>query len=310
LQGAKEERVDPAAAVIADGPVTPQPAESGIAAAVPAVIAAVSFACVSVFGKMSFAHGADVPTFLAFRGLLGMAVIGAWLYGSPVPRRFLPREKAIALVLGLLFAGNVFSIFKAIERIPVPIAELTYFVYPLLTGLLGALTGLERMSARGVIAAVVAFGGLALMIGSHSVELSALGLAFAVAAALFRSAMLLLTRAALPDANPRIISWYTIVSSTVVFAGLCLATSTWNLPHGAVGWGAFLWASLAAAIALLALFISAGRIGPFRTALVMNAEPLAAILLSAAVLGETINAVQWLGAAIMLGALVWFQLKR
>jgi drug/metabolite transporter (DMT)-like permease len=122
--------------------------------------------------------------------------------------------------------------------------------------------------------------------------------------------MLLLTRAALPTADPRDVSWYTMVGSSAVFAALLAAQGEIHLPAAAAGWGALVWASVAAAIALIAMFASARRIGPFRTALIMNAEPIAVIVLSWLVLDETLNPVQWLGAAIMIASLVWFQLRR
>jgi probable blue pigment (indigoidine) exporter len=67
---------------------------------------------------------------------------------------------------------------------------------------------------------------------------------------------------------------------------------------------------VATTVAILAVFISAGRVGPFRTALVMNLEPLLAAIGSALLLGDVIAPVQALGGAIMLAALVAFQLRR
>ena len=291
-------------------PVNDRSAEGALAAAVPAIVAAVSFACVSVFGKASFVHGADVPTFLAFRGALGVAIFWVWLKRVAPKSLFAPRERGIALVLGVLYAANVYSLFKAIEIVPVPIASLTYFIYPLLTGIVGGLTGLDRLGMRGVIAAAVAFVGLALMIGAHAGELSPAGVALAATAGAFRAAMLLTTRAALPTADPRITTWFTMLGSAIIFAVACAATGRWTAPAGAVGWASFLGASAAASLALLAMFVSTGRIGPFRTALIMNIEPLAAIALAYFVLGEAMNATQWTGAGIMLGALFWFQLRR
>jgi drug/metabolite transporter (DMT)-like permease len=279
-------------------------------AAAPALIAACSFACVSVFGKVSFLHGADIATFLCARGLIGTAAMAIWLKGVPRPRIPTARERTVGLVLGLLFAANVYTLFRAIALIPVGIVELTYFLYPLLTGVVGAATGLDRIGVRGVIASMVALGGLALMVWGDAHGLAWAGLAFAAAAAVFRSAMLLVTRAALPAADPRDTSWYTMVGSTAIFAALLALQGEVQLPVSPVGWAALTWASLAAAIALIAMFASARRIGPFRTALLMNAEPLAAIVLSWLVLDETLTGLQWAGAAVMIGSLVWFQLGR
>jgi drug/metabolite transporter (DMT)-like permease len=101
-----------------------------------------------------------------------------------------------------------------------------------------------------------------------------------------------------------------MLGSTAVFFALLAAQGGVQFPTGTAGWGALGWASVAAAVALIAMFVSARRIGPFRTALIMNAEPVAAIMLSAVVLGEVLTAAQWVGAGIMITALFWFQFRR
>jgi len=66
--------------------------------------------------------------------------------------------------------------------------------------------------------------------------------------------------------------------------------------------------SLATTAGILFIFVSTLRIGPFRTALIMNLEPLIAMVLSVLMLGEVITPLQGLGSAIMLASLVAFQL--
>src|SRR5262249_991650 len=147
----------------------------------PALLGASSFACADVSSKVVLIDGADVLTMSVVRAVLGVAMLFAWLRLPPPPpafppppqsispslappaAAFAPRAKWISLGLGLLFAGNVFLLFKAIETVEVPIAILTYFVYPLLTGLAAAASGLEKVTWRGAAAAVAAFLGLALM---------------------------------------------------------------------------------------------------------------------------------------------------
>src|SRR6516165_1816255 len=112
----------------------------------------------------------------AVRAVLGLAILLGWMLLVPSRAAFGRRETWIALGLGVLFAGNVFLVFKAIETVEVPIAILTYFVYPLLTGLAAAASGLERVTWRGAAAAIAAFLGLALMIGAHPTTLAATGI--------------------------------------------------------------------------------------------------------------------------------------
>ena len=134
----------------------------------PAVLGASAFGCANVLSKVVFADGGDVLTLLSCRSVVGLAVIAAWLWTRErAGARFAPRERWIALGLGVLFAFTVYALLKAIDLMDVPTANLAYFVYPLITGLVAALTGLEPLGWRGAAAAVVAFGGLALTIGAH-----------------------------------------------------------------------------------------------------------------------------------------------
>ncbi len=276
----------------------------------PGIIAALAFGSSNVFGKIAFSSGADVLTLITFRGFVGIAFVWGWLHFSPAARAHAPRERTVAYGLGVLFAANVYCVFKAIEAIPVPIAVLAYFVYPILTGIGGAVTGLDKLTWRGALAALVAFGGLALMIGAHHGDLAFAGLAYAFAGACCRTVMLLVTRHSLSGADSRLTSGYSMLSSTAVLALACLATLTWNLPQTGAGWAGFLGASVATTVAILALFASTARIGPFRTALTMNLEPVVSTVLSMLLLGESMGPLQALGAAIMIAALCAFQLKR
>ncbi len=283
---------------------------SGPAQIGPAVLGASSFACADVLSKVVLIDGADVLTMSAVRAVLGVAMLFAWLKLVPPPAAFTLRATWVSLGLGVLFAGNVFLLFKAIETVEVPIAILTYFVYPLLTGLAAAASRLEQITWRGAAAAVAAFLGLALMIGAHPTALAAGGILAALGAALCRVVILLVTRALLSGADPLRITWYSLVSSTVVFVIAALAAWNWQPPLTTSGWLALVVLSAAVTTGLLGVFASTVRIGPFRTALFMNLEPLLTAIGSALFLAEVLTPLQALGGGIMLAALVMFQLRR
>ena len=275
----------------------------------PAVLGATSFACADVLVKVVLIAGAGVLTMSAIRAVVGVAMLFVWLQLVPAAA-FTRRATWISLGLGVLFAGNVFLLFLAIEAVDVPIAILTYFVYPLLTGLAAAATRLEKISWRGAAAAVIAFLGLALMIGAHPTSLAAAGILAALGAALCRVVILLVTRAFLSGADPLRITWYSLLSSTAVFLLTALAAGNWQPPATAIGWLALIVLSAAITAGLLGVFASTVRIGPFRTALFMNLEPPLTAIGSALFLGEILTPLQVLGGGIMLGALVMFQLRR
>ena len=281
---------------------TPSPAASGrLADLTPGIVAAVAFALSDVFAKVTFAAGMDPLSLSTFRSAFSVVCMMGWFWIQPPATPHTPRQRNISLAIGVLFAGIVFGLFKAIELATVPVAILTYFIYPLLTGIIGAWVGIDKLSWRGAVAAVIAFFGLALIVGANPGEIALAGIGFAVGGACLRTAVLLITRSALQGADARLITWYALLSSTAIFLVWSLATWNWHPPQTAYGWFALMVVSVAVTIAVLTLFMSTQRIGPFRSALIMNLEPL---------LGEVFTPLQALGGAIMLGALVTFQLRR
>lgn len=276
----------------------------------PGVIAASSFGLSNVLSKIVLNSGADVLTLSLFRGIVGIVLLAAWLRIGPRPTPHTPRARWVSLGLGVIFAGVVFCLFAAIARVPVPIAVLSYYVYPLVTGLVGVLFGLERISWRGGLAALAAFAGLALMIRANPQDIAMAGVAFALGATACRVAIMLITRATLQQADPQLTTWYTMLGSTAVLGLAALATWNWHGPQTAGGWAAILAVGVGTTLSVLFLYVSIKRIGPFRSALVMYLEPLTTTVCSALILGEVITPIQALGGAVMLTALISFQLRR
>ncbi len=276
----------------------------------PGVVAALSFSSVDILIKIVFASGMDVMTMVTLRGLLVVAFMAVWLRVQPPPVWHSYRQRWIACVIGVLFAGTMFGLMKAISLLPVSIAILAYFAYPLMTGIGGALTGVDRLGWPALLTAVAAFLGLALMLGSEYHSLSGLGIAWALGAAGFRVVSLLMTRAYLNGTDARVTTWYSMVPSTLLFLIGSVTVGDWWAPNSPLGWAAFAGTSVGSTLSTLLIYISTNRIGPFRTAFIMNLEPLVTTTLSILLLGESLTPLQSLGAAAMLVALCVFQFVR
>lgn len=282
----------------------------GFAASSAGIAAATCWGTADVLAKLVFATGASALTVTTLRGVVSIVFMLVWLRVAPARAAMTGTSILVALGVGVLFAANIFGVYAALQALPVPIAILAYFIYPLLTAIVATLTGLERLSLRAWVAALVAFGGLALMIGASPAALAPFGLAAAFFAAAMRVAMLLVSRAKLAHVDSRLVTWYSSWSSTVVLAVALLVSQDWAPPTGGVGIIAFLAMALVSSAGAAALFASTARIGAFRTALLMNLEPVVSTLGSMVFLGETLTLVQYGGAAVMVGALWAFQLLR
>jgi len=275
----------------------------------PGIAAGASLGISDVLAKIVLAGGVDVVSMLSFRSLVGLAFVATWFRFGRRPTANV-EVRVISMMVGVIFAGLIFCLFKAIESIDVPTAILSYFTYPLLTGLTAAFAGLEPLRWKGMLCAIVAFCGLALLIEAHPAGFAVVGVAYAIGAAACRTAVLLVTRAYLVGADARLTTWYSMLSSTVIFLVASVAQQAWNLPHSGLAWTYLVTLSLATTAAILFVFLSTVRIGAFRTAVIMHLEPLTATIVSALVLGQVITPVQTLGVIIMLAGLIAFQVWR
>ena len=167
----------------------------------PGVVAAISFAIADVFSKLTFIAGMDVLSLSTFRSLFSIVFMIGWFAWRPAAVPHTPRQRWISLGIGVLFAGIVYGLFKAIELATVPLAILTYFVYPLLTGIAGSLIGIDRVGWRGAASALIAFCGLALIVGAEPGAIALTGIAFALGAACLR------TTPAIAAEMPRSSAW-------------------------------------------------------------------------------------------------------
>ena len=276
----------------------------------PGVVAALSFSSVDILIKVVLASGMDVMTLVSLRGVLVVAFMFVWLRMRPPPIRHTHRQRLIAWGIGVLFAGTMYGLMMAISLLPVSIAILAYFAYPLLTGIAGGITGVDRLGWPALLTALAAFLGLALMLGSEYQQLSGPGIAWALGAAAFRVASLLMTRAYLNGTDPRLTTWYSMVPSTLLFLAGSAVLGDWQTPDSLLGWAAFAATSACSTLSTLLTYLSTNRIGPFRTAFIMNLEPLVTTILSMLLLGEILTPPQVLGATVMLVSLGVFQFVR
>lgn len=276
----------------------------------PGIGAALSFSVADVLIKVVFASGMDVLSLITLRGILAAGFFWAWLRAAPPRVPHSPRARLISLGLGVLFAGNIFALIYAIQVLPLSIAILAYFVYPLVTGIAAAAVGLEPLGWRSFATSVVAFCGLMLMLGTQPGELAPLGLLAAFGAAACRVVMLLVTRAALGGTDARVTTWYSLAPAAALFVAVSLFSGTFHAPLTASGWVAFFGMGVTTTLSTLWMYVSTARVGAFRTALVANLEPVLSSLFSFALLGEAVTGLQLVGGGVMVAALCAFQMRR
>lgn len=275
----------------------------------PVILCALCYGTGVVFARAAFEDGSNAITVVTIRCTFAAIAIGLALRASralPTP----PRERRLLLALGVLFALNVFTFYKAIELLRVPLAILLFYVYPLLSGWFSALAGLERFNRRTLLFGLVSFAGLAFATGAAPERLNLAGVAYALVAAILIAGILVVSTRYLSHVEAKGRTFWMMSSTSALLVCAMFAGDAVAWPANPQGWWAIVAVCLLYAVGLVSLFTSASRIGPLRTSLIMNVEPIIAIGTSWLLLGQGLAPAQLFGAALVIAGVVGAQMGK
>jgi drug/metabolite transporter (DMT)-like permease len=275
-----------------------------------ALSSAVAFALANVSAITAFHAGSNPLTLAAARFVLPALVVVAWL-AVQHRRVWLPRRDGfIAVGLGVLTAGLTGSLLSAIGAIPLGLAILIYYLFPLVATVILAVFGWERLGWRTIAAIVVALLGLALALDPRVGGLNVKGVLLAFAAALGLGIVVAVSSRVFRSGDSRPLTLYMATVAAVLLIAFCALHGDFAWPSTANGWVGFAAASLFYAFAMIAFFIAVATIGPVRSSLLCYADPVVSAGLGVAFLGETLTSTQIAGIALVIGALVWATLVK
>lgn len=265
-------------------------------------LAAACFGLGNNLAKMSYGAGVTVMTVLAGRGWLALIALFtlARVRGQTLS---LPRAVLWLFVFtATMNATQNPAILYAIRFIPISLAILIIYLFPILVALVSAILGHERITRPLAIAAGVGFVGvmLVLEVGTIGLDWRGMALAFYAACGLAGNVM---GASRLGRHMPALVVPLWLYGVSVpFFTAVVIAQGGPSFPTGGVHWLAFVGAIAALPVALIAFYSALPRAGAARAALVMNFEPLFTILLAAVLLGERLGPVQIAGGALILGS--------
>lgn len=268
---------------------------------------AVGFAMVGICTVFALEDGANPLALVTLRSVGTMALMIAWFRLAGVRFDLPRREVAIALAIGLPLCANNYLINLAIAEIPVPLVVLIFYLWPAITSAISWLLGRSPFRWAGVAGLLLAFAGVALALNVDFTAAQARGVWYALVSACLWSVTFLLMSHFFHGRDTLQPTFWMTVTATVVFVTACAAGGRTALPAGTIGWIGVAGTVVFYAVSLIGLFWASARVGPVRTGFVMNFEPVASVLLAAALLGQTLAPVQLAGAALVVAALFLFR---
>ncbi len=267
---------------------------------------ATSFAMVGICTAAALQAGASPLTVVTLRTVGTVLLFLAWFRAAGVPFALPPRERAIALAIGLPLCVNNYLLHLAIAEIPVPLVVLLFYLWPAITTAAGWALGRERFRWASLAGLVIAFAGVALALNVDFTAAQAKGVALAIAGAIAWSVTFLLTTHFFRGGDTRPATLHMTLTAATVFIAASLAFGM-TFPAAPAGWAGVLSVPFFYAFGMIGIFTATARLGPARTGFVMNFEPIAAVLLAAALLGQTLAPVQLAGGALVVVALFIFR---
>jgi drug/metabolite transporter (DMT)-like permease len=267
-------------------------------------LSTVAYGVLPIFVKFAYAAGTGAVTMLAWRYAIAALLIAATARAKRLPLR----EHTRLWAIGSVFVFNSITYFRALETIPASVTALVLYTYPVLVALLAAAAGVERLTARGLLAALGAFAGCALTAGGAPAgqPLPASGIAWALAAALIYASFIVLSGRFGRGVPAHVLALHLAQVSAVVCTSLALAGPGLRLPSDPRAWVSVAGMGVVSTVVAMTAFLAGMAIvGPTRAAVLSSLEVIVTLVLAAALLGERLAPMQWTGAALILGAVAF-----
>ena len=276
------------------------------------LLCAITFPSSSITAVIAYegGSGANPLAVIMIRFVGAIGVLYPLLKATGVPLRLSARERKYAIGLGLLLAAHSYCLYVSFQSLAVGLTMIIFYVYPLLVGIVMAITGQERLTPRLAIALVVAFAGLIFVFNVTGEGLNTVGALYAAGAAIVWTALTVLTARVISGGDPRPVTLHAQLSAAAIFLVICAISGDVTFPKTQYGWIGFGLLPVFYAIAVLSFFAGIAMIGPIRTPLLMNLEAVVSIVLGYLILDQVLSGLQLVGAALVIFAIVTVRWRR
>ncbi len=272
------------------------------------VLGAAAYGLLLVLARLNYDHGTNPLTVLFVRAAGFCLLLALFLRLSGRQMALAPSERYASLGLGVFMAFQTWCNYSAITYIPVSLAVLLLYTYPLFVALGMRFTEGEPLTPMKLAALAAAFGGLTLTLQVSAGPLDPRGLGLGLMAGFGLAATVMAGNHILRRADSRRMTLHMTAASSTAYVLVIFGLDLLVLPDSAAGWALLGAMPVVYLVAMLAFFTAVPMIGPMRASMINNMEPITTILLAALLLGEALGPLQLAGAALVIGAIFVMQL--
>lgn len=273
-----------------------------------------------VAARIAMDHGVDVLTAVASRSAVTALVVAGIVVATRVQVQMTRRHRWMMLLIGTLVALQSAWLYSSVARLPVGLALLAFNTYPLWAAFWAWALYRHRPERAVLVAMPVILLGLALALdvaGAASGQGAqgqwarmGAGAAFATAAAATFGLILVLTQHEVAALDGRFRSALTMAIVAVLTFGVATSQTGLHLPTAPAGWWGLGALTFLYGTAFTVMFTLLPKLGVVGSSPILNVEPVAALLLAWPILGQAMAPVQWLGAVLVVGAVMVLGLRK
>ncbi len=266
--------------------------------------AAAAYSLSAVMAGISYQHGNEPASLVAARFFFASLVI---LPLALITRRSLALPASSLMLLAGMVLGSIgtaIGYMSSIRYIPVSLAVLIFYLFPLLVTLSESLLQRRAPSLWLLLAVALGFLGLSLALGPDFATLDTVGIGFALLAAFSCIPLFICGRILVLKHDTLSLAVHINFAAFALVMLLLLGNSSLVIPASPWGWGSLALACLCFAAGFLMQLSAVRRALPGPAAMMFNTEPLLTVFIAWLFLGQSLSAWQWLGAGLVLGALL------
>jgi drug/metabolite transporter (DMT)-like permease len=268
-----------------------------------------AFASNHLCARIAFDHGASVATGVSVRATFTALLLFVLMRMQGVPIA-IPRElRGRTLLAGILIATQSYALYSAVALIPPALALLVFQTSPVLYVLLTWALGKEAPRWSAIPPMILALVGLALALNVRGGDNMLAGIAWAFASGVSMTIVYYLNANALRSLDGRLRTFAMTAVTAVLVIVIASAAGAQALPRDGLGWTGLVLLAVFYCIAMLSLFYVLPRV-PSTSTGALNFEPIALLVLTWLILGQTATPVQVIGALITVSAIAWLGVSK
>lgn len=249
-----------------------------------------------------------------YRAILAALLIAAFLRitRQRIPFSDIKKEVPFLLASGAAMGINWILLFESYKYTTVSVATLSYYFAPVIVTLVCPLLFGERLTGKQILCFLMSTVGLVMItgIGGLGRGTDMIGILFGLGAAVFYAAVILLNKfiKGVEGIHRTLLQF---LSAILILIPYVLLSGEFGLgTMDSVGWINLLIVGLVHTGVTYCMYFSSLKELPGQKAAILSyIDPLAAVVISVTVLGETITALQLAGGILILGFTLWNELS-